>query len=116
LRGVDVALVERGGTSGRSHGVLHSGARCAESDPTGAEECIEENRIVSDIAGECIRDTGGLSVQLPGDDPGVLRPETGDLRGGRHRGRKDSPGIARETAPGLSSDVERVLRVPDAKV
>ena len=36
LRGVDVALVERGGTSGRSHGVLHSGARYAESGPNAA--------------------------------------------------------------------------------
>ncbi|MFT4922703.1 MAG: glycerol-3-phosphate dehydrogenase, partial [Haloarculaceae archaeon] len=42
LRDVDVLLAERGGlssgTSGRSHGLLHSGARYAESDPVGAEE------------------------------------------------------------------------------
>ncbi|MEF8856003.1 MAG: FAD-dependent oxidoreductase, partial [Haloplanus sp.] len=35
LRGVEVALVDRGhlaaGTTGRSHGVLHSGARYAEA-------------------------------------------------------------------------------------
>ena len=40
LRGVDVTLVERGGlgggTSGRSHGVLHSGVRYAESGPNAA--------------------------------------------------------------------------------
>jgi len=40
-------LIDRGGlssgTSGRSHGLLHSGARYAESDPRGAAECIEEN-------------------------------------------------------------------------
>ena len=56
LRGVNVALVERGGlgsgTSGRSHGVLHSGARYAESDPTGAEECIEENRVIRERSEE----------------------------------------------------------------
>jgi len=72
-RGVDVTLVERGGigsgTSGRSHGLLHSGARYAEADRTGAEECLEENEILRDIAGACIRDTGGLFVQLEEDDP-----------------------------------------------
>ena len=76
LRGVDVTLVERGGlgggTSGRSHGVLHSGARYAESDPTGAEECIEENRVIREVASECVSDTGGLFVRLPEDDPDRL--------------------------------------------
>ena len=73
LRGVDVSLAERdglsGGTSGRSHGLLHSGARYAESNPVGAEECVEENRIPRSIGGACFRDTGGLFVQLAADDP-----------------------------------------------
>jgi glycerol-3-phosphate dehydrogenase len=73
LRGIDVTLVDRGGlasgTSGRSHGLLHSGARYAESDPVGAEECIQENRVLKRIAGACIRDTDGLFVQLADDDP-----------------------------------------------
>ena len=66
LRGVDVTLVERGGlgsgTSGRSHGLLHSGARYAESDARGAEECLEENEILRDIAGACIREIGRAHV------------------------------------------------------
>ena len=41
------SLVERGdfasGTSGRYHGLLHSGARYVESDPISARHCIEEN-------------------------------------------------------------------------
>ena len=53
-RGVDVTLVDRSGlgsgTSGRSHGLLHSGARYAEADPEGAAECIAENEILRDIA------------------------------------------------------------------
>ena len=72
LRGVEVMLVERnglsGGASSRSHGLLHSGARYSEADRVGAKECIVENRILRSIAGECIRDTGGLFVQLAGDD------------------------------------------------
>jgi glycerol-3-phosphate dehydrogenase len=74
MRGVDVTLLERGpglnaGTSGRSHGVLHSGARYAESDAEGAAHCLQENRILREIAGECVADSGGLFVRLADDDP-----------------------------------------------
>ena len=72
LRGVDVTLVEQGGlasgTSGWSHGVLHSDARYAESDRVSASECIAENRTLRSVAGECVRETGGLFVQMAGDD------------------------------------------------
>jgi len=120
LRGVDVTLAERSGlasgTSGRSHGLLHSGARYAESDPVGAEECIEENRILRSIGGACFRDTGGLFVQLSEDDPEYFEEkreaceevdiETETLDGD----------AARELAPDLSTDVERAIRVPDAVI
>ena len=49
LRGVAVTLLERGEltseTTGRHHGLLHSGARYAVSDPESAVECIAENRL-----------------------------------------------------------------------
>jgi glycerol-3-phosphate dehydrogenase len=45
LRGFDVVLVERGdlaeGTSGRFHGLLHSGGRYVVKDPVAARECVE---------------------------------------------------------------------------
>jgi len=120
LRGVDVTLVDRGGlasgTSGRSHGLLHSGARYAESDPGGAEECIAENRIVRDVAGACVRETGGLFVQLAGDDPAYVEAK---------REACEAVGIpttvvdgdaARAVIPDLSADVERAIEVPDAVV
>ncbi|WP_136715382.1 FAD-dependent oxidoreductase [Halorientalis salina] len=120
LRDVDVTLVERGGlsagTSGRSHGLLHSGARYAESDQSGAAECIEENRILRDIAGASIRDTGGLFVQLDADDPAYFE---------RKRRACEDVGIptdvidgaaARELVPDLADTVERVMEVPDAVV
>jgi glycerol-3-phosphate dehydrogenase len=120
LRGVDVALVERGGltsgTSGRSHGLLHSGARYAEADRVGAEECIAENRILKDIAGACIRDTGGLFVQLAEDDPDYFEAK---------RAACEEIGIpvetldgdaARERVPDLAADVERAFEVPDAVI
>src|SRR6266536_4381753 len=53
LRGLRVTLVERGeltsGTTGRHHGLLHSGARYAVGDPESATECIQENRILRTI-------------------------------------------------------------------
>src|SRR3954468_22837732 len=73
LRGFDVILVDRRdlaeGTSGRFHGLLHSGGRYAVKDPDAARECIEENVIVRRIAADCVEDTGGLFVTTPDDDP-----------------------------------------------
>jgi len=119
-RGVDVALVDRGGlgggTSGRSHGLLHSGARYAESDPEGAAECIDENETLTEIAGACVRDTGGLFVELAADDPAYFDAK---------RAACEDVGIptttldadeARDRVPDLSADVERAMAVPDGVV
>jgi glycerol-3-phosphate dehydrogenase len=71
LRGIPSILVERGdftsGASGRNHGLLHSGARYAVSDPEAARECISENRILRRIAPHCIEETDGLFISLPED-------------------------------------------------
>ncbi|MEF8813280.1 MAG: FAD-dependent oxidoreductase [Halovenus sp.] len=120
LRDVDVTLVEKdglaSGTSGRSHGLLHSGARYAESDPVGAEECIEENRILRDIAGECIRDTGGLFVQLAEDDPAYFEAKREACESVGIETERLEPGTVSELAPGLAESVERVIRVPDGVI
>ncbi|MFD1587544.1 FAD-dependent oxidoreductase [Halorientalis brevis] len=120
LRGLDVTLVERGGlsagTTGRTHGLLHSGARYAESDRAGAVECIEETRILKQIAGACVRDTGGFFVQLAEDDPAYFaekRAACEDL--GIPTEVVDSA-AAREDVPGLAEAAERVLRVPDGVI
>lgn len=72
LRGLRVVLVEMGdlatGTSGRYHGLLHSGGRYAVRDPESAQECIDENRIVRKIAPQAIENTGGYFVLCPDDD------------------------------------------------
>jgi glycerol-3-phosphate dehydrogenase len=71
MRGLRALLVEEGdlanGTTGRFHGLLHSGARYAVRDPHSARECIHENRIVRRIASFCVEDTGGVSCWLEGD-------------------------------------------------
>lgn len=65
-RGLDVTVVDRGplvnGTSGRTHGLLHSGARYAVKDKESAIECIEENTILRKIVPEVIEPNGGLFV------------------------------------------------------
>ncbi|MGH2401484.1 MAG: anaerobic glycerol-3-phosphate dehydrogenase subunit GlpA [Candidatus Limnocylindria bacterium] len=72
MRGLSALLVERGdftsGTSGRYHGLLHSGARYVESDPISARHCIEENAVLRHIAPATIEPTGGYFVATP-DDP-----------------------------------------------
>ncbi len=120
LRGVDVTLVERGGltsgTSGRSHGLLHSGARYAESDPRGAEECLEENEILREIAGACVRDTGGLFVQLDGDDPDYFAAKRDACEDIGIPAETLDGDEAREAVPDLAPETARALKVPDAVV
>lgn len=72
LRGFEVTVVERGpilnGTSGRTHGLLHSGGRYAVKDKESAIECIEENMILRKIVPEVIEPNGGLFVALNESD------------------------------------------------
>jgi glycerol-3-phosphate dehydrogenase len=72
LRGFAVTVLERGeigsGTSGRTHGLLHSGGRYCVNDQESAVECIEENILLRKIAKQCIEFNGGLFVALNEDD------------------------------------------------
>jgi glycerol-3-phosphate dehydrogenase len=72
LRGFDVTVVERGpianGTSGRTHGLLHSGARYAVKDQESAIECIDENMILRKIVPQVIEPNGGLFIALDESD------------------------------------------------
>lgn len=72
LRGLRVVLVERhgltSGTTGRHHGLLHSGARYAVNDTESALECIRENRILRRIAPGSFEEDDGLFVALDDED------------------------------------------------
>jgi len=71
-RGFAVKVLERGplvnGTSGRTHGLLHSGARYAVDDQESAIECIDENLILKKIIPNVIEPNGGLFVALNESD------------------------------------------------
>ncbi len=72
MRGFAVTVVERGelasGTSGRTHGLLHSGGRYCVNDKESAIECIEENIILRKIANQCIEPNGGFFIGLNDSD------------------------------------------------
>jgi len=72
LRGVRVTLVERGeftsGTTGRHHGLLHSGARYAVGDQESAIECIQENVILRTICPGSFEENDGLFVAITDED------------------------------------------------
>src|ERR1035437_5475008 len=97
-RGLRTLLVERGdygtGTTGRYHGLLHSGGRYVAKDALAARECISENRILRRIAPASIEDTGGYFVAPP-DDP-------------------DADALRRE--PALNPRIRRVFKLPDGSV
>ena len=120
-RGVGVTLLERGmglnaGTSGRSHGVLHSGARYADSDPAGAVDCLQENRILREIAPGCIVDSGGLFVRLADDNPDYFERKLDACREVGMEPTLLDPDAIRERVPGIAAAVERGFSVPDGVV
>jgi glycerol-3-phosphate dehydrogenase len=117
MRGFDVTLVEKGnlthGTTGRMHGLLHSGGRYAVSDQASATECIEENRVLRDIASHCTELTGGLFVKRPEDSEEYFQEK---LAGCEECGIPTevlSGREARAVEPFLAKDVDKAIRVPD---
>ena len=120
MRGLDVTLVEQGnlthGTTGRMHGLLHSGGRYAVSDRKSARECIEENRVLRDIAAHCVEMTGGLFVKRPEDTEEYFEEK---LRGCEDCGipaEVVSGEDARAMEPHLAKDIDRAISVPDGAV
>jgi glycerol-3-phosphate dehydrogenase len=120
LRGFDVVLVDRKdlaeGTSGRFHGLLHSGGRYAVKDPRAAQECIAENRILRRVAADCIEDTGGLFVTTPFDDPAYADKFAQGCRATGVDCEEVSAAQALRDEPLLHRGISRAFRVPDANI
>jgi glycerol-3-phosphate dehydrogenase len=118
LRGLRVALVERhdltDGTSGRYHGLLHSGGRYAVRDPEAARECITENRILRKIVPHAIEDTGGFFVTTPDDDPSYADAWLAACRACGIGAEEISVAEALRQEPALNPRISRFFRVPDA--
>lgn len=120
LRGVRAVLVEKSdiasGTTGRNHGLLHSGTRYAVNDLESARECIRENKILKKIARHCIEDTGGLFVTLPEDDPSYHGKLIEHCKYAGIRCEEISVQEALRVEPNLNPEILAALRVPDGTI
>ncbi len=120
LRGLKTILAERldftAGATGRNHGLLHSGARYAHTDPESASECIKENIILKRIARHCVEETGGLFVTLPEDDLNYQDAFVNDcFKAGIHVDVLD-PKEAVKIEPAVNPDIIGAVKVPDGSI
>jgi glycerol-3-phosphate dehydrogenase len=120
LRGFDVVLVDRAdlaeGTSGRFHGLLHSGGRYVVKDPVAAEECVAENAILRRVLPDCIEDTGGLFVTTPDDDPAYGDEFLEGCRRAALPAEEIDVAEALRIEPRLNPRIKRAFTVPDASI
>ncbi|HSL34812.1 MAG TPA: FAD-dependent oxidoreductase [Candidatus Limnocylindrales bacterium] len=117
LRGFEVTVVERGeiasGTTGRNHGLLHSGGRYAVKDAESAVECIVERDILARIMPELLELNGGLFIAV--DEAGLAYRDP-FLEACAKCGiptRVLTAAEARELEPGLATTVLAAVEVPD---
>jgi glycerol-3-phosphate dehydrogenase len=120
LRGVRVTLVERGeltsGTSGRHHGLLHSGARYAVGDREAGLECIQENMILKRIAPDTFECNDGLFVAVCEEDLEYLEPLIEGCTRADIPVQRLAPAEALRLEPNLNPELKAAVRVPDATV
>ena len=118
LRGLRVTVVERGeftsGTTGRHHGLLHSGARYAVNDRGSAVECIEENTILRRIAPGSFEENDGLFVAVTDEDMTFLPAFLEGCAASGIPTEQVSPQVALRREPMLNPELRSAVRVPDA--
>ena len=119
-RGLKSLLVDRSdfgtGTTGRYHGLLHSGGRYVAKDQLAARECIEENRVLRRIAPASIEDTGGYFIATPDDPDDYVEAFANNCNasGVDCDEVKVADLLARE--PALNPKTRRAFRVPDGSI
>jgi glycerol-3-phosphate dehydrogenase len=117
LRGFAVTVVERGeiasGTTGRNHGLLHSGGRYAVKDAEAATECIVERDILARIVPEVLELNGGLFVAV--DEKGLEYRErfTQACAAAGIPFREIAPAEALALEPALNPSLLAAIEVPD---
>ena len=118
MRGLEVKVLERDKigceTSTHFHGMLHSGARYAVKDPYAAEKCIQENRILRDIADRYIEFTEGLFLKLQEDSEDYYRQKIEACRecGIPVEELSEKTGIG----DAISENVQKAFKVPDGVI
>ncbi len=118
LRGLRVTLVERGevtsGSTGRHHGLLHSGARYATSDRAAAIECSAENKILRRIAPGSFEENDGLFVALTDEDADFEKQFLEACWQCAVPTRRIDRAHALRLESGLNPDLRLAVQVPDA--
>ncbi len=121
LRKIPVTVVEMGdighGTSGRFHGLLHSGGRYVVTDPPAARDCMAENRILRRVMPDGLEPTGGYFVDV-GEDG--LDAFTDQWTAGCHAAaipvQEVSVQVVRAKLPDLTAKARRAFWVPDGVI
>lgn len=117
LRGVDVTVIDRGdicnGTSGRTHGLLHSGGRYAVKDQESAIECIDENMILRKIVPEAIEPNGGMFIGLDESDLAYADSFVKGCEACHIQVDQISPQKALELEPNLNPKLITAYLIPD---
>jgi glycerol-3-phosphate dehydrogenase len=117
MRGIRAILVEKGdlthGTTGRYHGLLHSGGRYVVKDPQSATECADENVILRRIMPHCLEDTSGFFVVTPFDDPAYGDRFLQGCKDTRVQVAEIPVAEALRREPLLNPRISRVFEVPD---
>lgn len=120
-RGISVLLLDHKGivrgTSGRNHGLVHSGARYATNDPSAAMQCASEGEILARIAPHSILHSGGYFVSLKDEDDQTYTDHftrSLDECGIKYENIKPSELFSIE--PLLNPQVEIAFHVPDRVV
>jgi glycerol-3-phosphate dehydrogenase len=118
LRGFPVSLLEKGeffsGTTGRHHGLLHSGARYAIDDAEAATECIAENQLLRHLAPQVIEANDGLFVAINDDDMRYVDEFLAACATCHIPTRVLSPETALRKEPALNPELKFAVQVPDA--
>jgi len=116
-RGMAVTVFEKGplvnGTSGRTHGLLHSGARYAVDDPESAIECIDENIILRKIVPQVIEPNGGLFVGLNESDMAYRQAFIDGCAACHIQIEELTPKESLSLEPNLNPNLLTSFRVPD---
>jgi glycerol-3-phosphate dehydrogenase len=119
-RGLKSLLVDRSdfgtGTTGRYHGLLHSGGRYVAKDQLAARECVDENRVLRRIAPASIEDTGGYFIATPDDADDYVEAFAANCNtsGVDCDEVKVADLLAKE--PALNPKIRRAFRVPDGSI
>ena len=115
-----MTLVDRGeltsGTTGRHHGLLHSGGRYAVGDREAGVECIRENRTLRRIAPGSFECNDGLFVAVCDEDLEYLEPLVDGCTGAGIPVQRLTAQEALRLEPNLNPELKAAVRVPDATV